>query len=424
MMCLLNRNFRNMNKWVLLAAAVFLAIPVNGSIQDDAGKDPYMAGRALMEKEHFDSALFYLEKALEQRPGDTEILYYLGICHFTLRHYPAAYDAFYEVERRREGMASFYLAKTEMRLNHPVQAMKYLRIHLDSRYKLPEDRILLDEDLSELERLPGWQDLWNEKEWYDSGDKDFQEALFLKEHGSSLDALNLLNKLDGQGYERSMVRSEKAAIYASLGNGKAARSELRSALQSDVRNLDAVQLLARYQVEDGDYEDAIAGLSRVIRQDPARFDAYLQRGRARSLHGDLDGALEDVELYLLYFPEDDRAIYQKGVIQFDHRRYLDAIHSFNRALQLNSGRAEYFFARGKTYAATGTTRYAENDMSMALDLDPLNGQVWFEKGKLAAKLGKSKDACHCFERAYRYGVYEAGDYLEKNCRGQYGGRRQ
>ncbi len=26
-------------------------------------------------------------------------------------------------------------------------------------------------------------------------------------------------------------------------------------------------------------------------------------------------------------------------------------------------------------------------MSMALDLDPLNGEIWFEKGKLAEQLG-------------------------------------
>jgi len=410
-----------MNKWVYLAAVLFLVVQVDGqAVQVEGQIDPYLMGRACMEKERYDSALFYLEKALEQRPGDTEIFYQLGICHYTLRHYSAAHDAFYQVERRRKGMASFYLAKTNVRLNHPVQALKYLRIHLGSRYKVPEDKILLDEDLSELQYMTQWQDLWNEKNWYDSGDKDFQEAMFLKKNGSSLDAINLLNRLDKQGYERSRVRSEKAGIYASLGNGKAARSELTSALKSDVRNLDAVQLLARYQVEDGDYEEAMIGLSRVIRQDPARFDAYLQRGRARSLHGDLEGALEDLDLYLFYFPEDDNAIYQKGMIQFSHGKYLDAIHSFNRALHLNSGRAEYYFARGRTYAATGTTRYAEKDMSMALDLDPMNGQVWLEKGKLAQKLGKQQDACHCFKTAYRYGVFEAGKYLEKNCRRQLG----
>jgi len=414
MMCLSNSNRRMMDKWLFLAAALFLAPPLWAAPADDQ-PDPYLAGRACMVKDQYDSALHFLEKALEQRPGDADILYHLGICHFHQGHYPAAHDAFIEVERRRQGMASFYLAKTEIKLNRPALALRSLRDHLESRYRVSEKQILLDEDLSRLEQTEGWQALWNEKEWYGSGERDFREALFLKERGSVLDALNMLNALDEQGYEKSRVRYEKALIYAGLGNGKAARSEIRSAIKSDVRNLDAVQLLARYQVEDGDYEEAVTGLSRVIRQDPARFDAYLQRGGARSLNGDLDGALEDLDLYLRYFPLDDQAVYQKGMIQFDHGKYLDAIQSFNKALQMNSGEAAYYFARGRTYAATGTTRYAENDMAMALDLDPANGQIWFEKGKLAEKLGRRKDACHCFERAFRYGVFEAKEYLDKNC---------
>lgn len=417
MMFSLNRNRRNMRKWMIMAGVLIIAVRVSGQT------DPYLMGRAWMEKERFDSALIHLEQALAERPGDAEILYHLGLCHFALRNYPAAHDALYEVERRRKGMASFHLAKTNVKLNHPQQALKYLRIHLDSRYRVAEEKILLDRDLMELEKLPGWQDLWNEKEWYDSRDKDFQEAMFLKNNGSNLDALNLLNRLDKQGYERSMVRAEKAAIYAGLGNKKAARSELADAVKSDVRNLDAVQRLARYQAGDGDYEEAVIGLSRVIRQDPARFDAYLQRGRVRSLKGDLDGALEDMEQYLLYFPEDDRAIYQKGMIHYDHGKYLDAITCFNNALRLNKGEAAYYYARGRTYAATGTDRYAEKDMSMALDLDPTNGDVWLAKGKLASKMGNQENACHCFERAYRFGVHEAIDYLEKNCRGMYGGER-
>lgn len=409
-----------MNKWVYLTAAVFMAVSLKAQTAPaDDRPDLYLMGRACMEKEQYDSALYHLEKALEQKPGDVDILYHLGICHFTLKQYPAAHDDFYEVERRRKGMASFYLAKTEMRLNRPVMALNYLRTHLDSRYRVPEKQILLDEDLSRLEQMTGWQELWNEKNWYGSGDQEFQEAMFLKNSGNTLEALNMLNRLDAQGYQRSRVRLEKALIYAGLGNRKAARSEIRSAAKSDVRNLDAVQLLALYQVEDGAYEEAITGLSRVIRLDPARFDAYLQRAGARSLNGDMDGALEDLDRYLVYFPLDDSAVYQKGMIQFTHGRYLDAIHSFNRALKLNTGKAEYYFARGRTYAATGTTRYAENDMAMALDLDPSNGQIWFEKGKLAARLGKRQDACHCYERAFRYGIYEARDYLEKNCMSNY-----
>jgi tetratricopeptide (TPR) repeat protein len=363
----------------------------------------------------FDSALYHLKIAADQGKNDTEIYLQSGICQFNLNNYNAAREAFYEAEKRRRGLGSLYLAKTEIRLNHPELGIKYLREHLSSTYKLPEQEILLDQDLSTLEGTPGWQQLWNEKSWYSQEEKDFQEARFLREHGDRLEAINLLNRLEKQGFEPSRVQAEKAAVYTELGNDRAAGSALQSAVQSDVRNLDAQFRLAEYQIKEGDLEKALAGLDRVLRQAPDRFEAYLLRGRARSDYGDLPGALDDINLYLLYFPSNHEAYYQRGLIQHSNGRYLDAIQSFNRALQMEQGRADYFFARGRTYAATGTIRYADRDMSMALDLDPLNGELWFEKGNLSEELGDSNTACHCFRKAFQYGVYEAGERVEKNC---------
>ncbi len=399
-----------MRKVTLLTATLLISI-----LGLSQGYNPYLAGRACMSQELYDSAVIHLADALELKPGDTDILYHLGISYFALRKYPAAKDAFYETEKRRKGMGSLYLARTEVKLNHPEQALNYLRIHLGSRFKVAESAILLDEDLATLEGSAGWQQLWNEKKWYSSGDKAYREALFLQENGDYLEAINQLNKLEKQGYKRTIIQSVKSDLYAKLGNMKASRSEIRSAVKSDIRNLDAVQQLALFQMEDGDVEEAIIGLNRVIKMDPARFDAYVQRAEALGQKGDLEGAIQDMDLYLSYFPGDDEALYRKGMIQYRNRKYLDAIQSFNHALELDKGKSEYYFARGMTYASTGTTRYAEKDMSMALDLDPLNGEIWFEKGKLSEKLGNHSAACSCYQKAYQYGIYEAGELHERFC---------
>ena len=394
-----------------LLHCLLLIIPGLGFAQSD----PYLSGRASMINGSLDSALNFLEDALQKNPGDAELYFHLGEVYFGLQNYPAARDAFYECEKRRKGKGSFYLAKCEAKLNHEQQALKYLRIHLSSRYKRSESDILLDEDLSGLQGLAGWQQLWNEKRWYSDPDQEYQQAVYLKKQGDFLEAINLLNKLEKQGYKRSTIQTEKALIYQELGNMKAASSSLKSAVKSDIRNLDAWQHLARLQTAAGDAEDALPGLDRVIRQDPARFDAYIMRAEARSQTGDLRGALEDMDLYLTYFPVDDSAIYLKGRIQYNHGKYLDAIKSFNRSLALDSGKPEYYFGRGRTYAATGTTRYAERDMSMALDLDPLNGEIWFEKGKLAEQRGDRLDACYCYQKAFQYGIFEAGELVSTKC---------
>ena len=398
-----------MRKKSILAMFLFLSALGYGQV------DPYLEGRACMSQGKYDLAVSRLNEALQLQPGETEIYYQLGISQFALKDYPAARESFYETEKRRKGMGSFYLAKCEVRLNHPQLALNYLKTHLSSRYKKAESDLLLDEDLASLENTPGWQQLWNEKNWYSSGDKDFQEARFLKERGETLEAINILNELEKQGYNRTDVQTEKAKIYRELGNMKAAQSELKSAVKSDTRNLDAAHQLAQIESEEGDVEEALALFDKVIRQDPSRFDAYIQRAEARGKMGDLEGALEDINLYIKYFPTDDEAIYRKGLIQYENGKYLDAIQSFNGALNLEKGKAEYYFARGKTYAATGTIRYADKDMSMSLDLDPLNGEVWFEKGLLSDKLGNRTGACHCYQKAFQYGIFKAGELLDKYC---------
>lgn len=377
--------------------------------------DPYLAGRACMIQAKYDSALIYLKQANDIEPGESSILMNLGLCYFNMNNFPAAWEAFYEAEKRREGLGSLYLAKTEVKLNHPQLALKYLRIHLSSRYKIPEKEILLDPDLSQLEGSPGWQQLWNEEEWYSQADMDLQEAQFLKENGDALEAINILNKLEKENYHRTLVFTEKSEVYAMLGNNKAALSALRSAVQSDMRNLDAVILLASVQLENGEPEEALKGLTRVIRQEPDRFEAYLLRANAWSRSGNLNEALKDLDLYLSYFPNQHSVLYQRGIILYENGKFLDAIQSFNKALEMETGIADYYFARARTYASTGTTRYAEKDMSMALDLDPYNGEIWFERGKLAEKLGDRSTACLCFKKAFQYGVYEAGELQEKLC---------
>jgi len=406
----LKRNDPSMKRGYLLIAISFILLPLR------AQEDPFLAGRASMIRGEYSQAAIYLEKALAGEPGDADLMIHLGVCYFRQQEFPRAWELFFGAEKRKKGMGTFYLAKTEVRLNHPELALKYLEEHLSSHYKLPEDEILLDPDLGRLENSPGWQELWNKKQWYSAEDKEFQEARFMKDHGRELEAINVLNKLEKKGYRKGDVLTEKAEIFLSLGNKKAAVSAFSDAANADYRNSRAQLALATSLVEEDEAEEARNLLDRLIRREPDLFDAYLLRARASSNLGQLAPALRDMDTYLEYFPEDHGAYYSRGLILHEHGQYLDAIRSFNRALEMDPGMASYFFARGKTYAATGTIRSAERDMSMALDLDPLNGDIWFHKARISERMGNLDDACFAYRKAYRYGVHQAGEMKERICK--------
>ena len=116
-------------------------IPLTVKAQQEPGA--YLHARAMMVQGKFDSALAWFDRAIEKDPADFEALYYRGMARFQLGMYPAAAEDFLTVERRYNGRASFMLAKTEIRLGRKELALKFLKDHLSSPNRRPEEIIRL-----------------------------------------------------------------------------------------------------------------------------------------------------------------------------------------------------------------------------------------------------------------------------------------
>jgi Flp pilus assembly protein TadD len=55
---------------------------------------------------------------------------------------------------------------------------------------------------------------------------------------------------------------------------------------------------------------------------------------------------------------------------------------------------------------------------MSLDLDPVNSEVWLNKGISLLNSGNVADACHDFRRAYLLGNQRVAPYINRNCLNQ------
>jgi len=399
-----------MKNLFFISALFFCSLAVGQELPDN-----FMKARALMIRQQYDSAIYLLTLAEKENPGNTELIFNRGICYFELRQYTKAAGDFLFVNKRRSGMASLMLAKTETRLNHQELAVKYLREHLSSSYRLPEKDILMDKELSRLENANAWKSLWKEKEWYTPNDKKLAEAVYLKTNGEFPEAINLLKDLEKRGFKRSIVFQYLAEIYLENGNTKLANESLERSIKADSRNMDALKLRIDLLISLDEFEKAKPDCDRLLRQAPDEFEYYLVSGKINSKLGAYSKGIEDVNLYLELFPQADKAYNELGLIHFENGKYLNAISAFNRSLELEKGHAEYYFNRGRTYAATKTFKYAEQDFSMALDLDPRNAEAWFEKGKVDIELGRTDAACFEFRKAFQYGKFEAGEFVNRLC---------
>jgi len=376
----------------------------------------YLKARSHMELKNYDSSLYYFNKLIGEEPKNYTAIYQRGMVHYYLNMFPSADKDFRLVNQRYKERASLMLAKTELRLNHPEIAIKYLREHLGSSYRIPEKDLLLDPEFSSLEGTSLWNELWREKEWYLPVEVEIQEARYLMNSGEYLDALNVLQKLEKQGLKRSQLHQCKAEIYLLTGNVKAAESELTKSVKTSYKNLEALKMRASLYYESGEYEDALADCKNILRQDPASFEYLILSAKAKSKLMDYEGALKNITLYKTLFPDDDRGFYEEGNIHFAQGKFLNAIPCFNRALDLNKGEAKYYYARGLSYASTNTHNYAERDFSMSLDLDPLSADTWYAKGLTEIELGDMEAACFAFRKATQYGIVKARNQVEELCK--------
>jgi len=113
-----------------------------------------------------------------------------------------------------------------------------------------------------------------------------------------------------------------------------------------------------------DYETAVATFTRVLKENPAVYEAYLNRAIARSELGDTDGALKD----------------------------------FDAAIKVNPNVVEIYLKRGALLAHLGRKEAAVRDYGEVLLLDPKNTEALLLRGEALQEGGDYAGACKDYDQ--------------------------
>ncbi len=251
--------------------------------------------------------------------------------------------------------------------------------------------------------------------YYSGFDEAMAHADYLIKSGDYIEAADVLSEGLKGNYRKAPIYERRSEVYLKTGNKKQALEDLSAALASDRRNPDLYARRAALNYSLGRYSDAVEDYGSALKFKPDEFILYPGRALAESRSGLYDQAVSDMEFYLKYFREDHRNWYNYGMVNRENDKLFKALECFNKALALSKAEPDYFVARGETYMNTRTYKYAMNDFSMALDLDPRNAKAYYDLGMAAVKLGKTDEACFGFSKAYEYGFAEARDYVGKYC---------
>lgn len=161
----------------------------------------------------------------------------------------------------------------------------------------------------------------------------------------------------------------KKAVLKTTANAQQhqANSSGESALEDSYLRSCALRL-----AQQGDYTEAIALLSQLIKRHPYNAVDYNNRG-------------------LIYFQSGER---QK------------AFWDYNKALQLNPKLASAYNNRANYYAACGKLTSAIADYDRAIDLHPSHVRAQINRGITLRDLGQYEEAIDAFEIALLFGQLE------------------
>lgn len=166
---------------------------------------------------------------------------------------------------------------------------------------------------------------------------------------------------------------------------------------------EAIVALATVFFQQKKYTEAAALMQEALQRSPERADHHLRLGIIRRRAGDLERAIESLQMAITQDPAMLEARIQLGLCLKELKRYdeaLDVLKDAVRDMRENDENvAEVQAALGEVYEAMALTDYAEHSFKLAVKNDPANGPGIAGLGRALRKKGKIEEAIEMLAQA-------------------------
>ena len=179
-----------------------------------------------------------------------------------------------------------------------------------------------------------------------------------------------------------------------------------------------MRVLAKAQTGQSNFAGASSTYTKLIEMDVADAQLFIARAECFRKTGETRKAIADVERFMALYPENKEAIRLAGKLETESGDNLKALEYFSQNVKLYPHDAECYIDRANSYFSSKSWRWAIDDYNMSLDLNPVNQDVWLNKGISLLSSGNVADACYDFKKAYSLGNQKAAPYISRNCMNQ------
>lgn len=162
----------------------------------------------------------------------------------------------------------------------------------------------------------------------------------------------------------------RAGQRSGRGDYEGALADISKLLELDAKSADAYNLRGTAYFNQAKYAEALADYTQAIELNPKHADAYANRGNTHYRMQDYKAAIGDYDKEVELRPESQYAWNRRGVGCEVVGNVMDALTSYDKALALDPKFADAWFNRGDVRRKLGMLKAAIEDYSQAVELEP------------------------------------------------------
>lgn len=395
---------------LLLVCLLLMTHLISESQESD---DNLLRVKSLLDRGMYGSVL----EVSEQARDDYRILLMCGEAALRGGDYSLAAGYYNRADLLNDGSGQLGLARVYAAKGDAATAVYHLEQHLASRFREPERELLMDPFLMKIDENRLWIQLWK-KDWYNTLEKGVAEVEYLVSRGRLNDAGEVANTFKGLYSGDPAVDYIGGVLAYAAGNYSEASSFLRKSLNGEKGRSRVWALYINSLSGEGEYYGVVRASEEASSLFPENIEFRISRAEGLMMTGDSDGAYRIATDLLQFYPDNGDLLKMAASLAGSSGNYPDALRYLSRNIENNRGDASAFSARGDLYMASGSYEFARYDYTMALDLNPLNAEVWYNKAKVLIYEERIDEACHDLKMALRYGNKKAAALINRHCTGK------
>jgi tetratricopeptide (TPR) repeat protein len=397
------------------------------------------------EKEEFEKAIPWFQKAIAFDSLDEEALTTLGSCYINTGDY--AKGVAYSVKGinlhnenyiayNNLGVAEFFNKRYDKAIENYRKSL-YYRINWKSTIlNLAKTYFFLERYDSAMwyfnlgnSYYPNDPEiLQNIGELYKAmGEKDLALQVFEKLNSISPQDPNarrnvewLQKSISNQSLNEDI---ERAKYFSSQNLHDSAIACLNNLLAKDSANIDGLLNRGVAYYFTRQFDKALADFDHALKLDPNQSDAWLKKAQLYNVTGKKGQVLPYLNKALQINPKNAEALNERGHYYFSVKEWEKAFRDYSESLNLYPNQPSILYSRAYTFSMQKRYDEAFPDVNKALKLDPNFGDAYMFKAMLYYETGRYTESLSEVEKAKKTG-HKVDQQFEANLRKEIDRRRK